>query len=102
MIFSKSEHFDETPFFKSGLTKYSSRFQIFIFQINGLGRFESGLMWSVHTKENIIISTFVDWSWFILSFASPMVQSLYLTCKKFKTQILIVTIRDNRKAGKSP
>ena len=71
---------------------------LFYFQINGLGRYETGLMWSVHTNRNIVISTIIDWTWFTISFAFPMVQSLYLTCKKFKTQILIVTIRDNRKA----
>ena len=71
-------------------------------QTNALGNIYVGLWWSVKTDLNFMLSTLLDWSWFGISFVCPMVQSFYLNWrdrKKFNTQILNITIRDNKKAN---
>jgi len=72
-----------------------------VFQTNALGNIYVGLWWSVKTDLNFMLSTLLDWSWFSISFVCPMVQSFYLNWKdrkKYNTQILNITIRDNKKA----
>ena len=73
-------------------------------QTNALGNIYVGLWWSVKTDLNFTLSTILDWTWFGISFACPLLQSIYLTCKdrkkgEYRTHILNITIRDNRKAN---
>ena len=74
-------------------------------QTNALGNIYVGLWWSVKHELNpwnFTLSTILDWTWFFFSFVCPLLQSIYLTCKdrkKFKTQILNITIRDNKKSN---
>ena len=70
-------------------------------QLNALGDYQKGLWWTVDSYPNPIFSTIVDWTWFTLSFAFPLLQSFYLTLKDrktYKTQILNIKITDNRKS----
>jgi len=48
-----------------------------IFQINALGIWEHGWFLYVHDPKYVIVATMIDWTWFVLSFISPIVESAY-------------------------
>ena len=46
-------------------------------QINALGIWEHGWFLYVHDPKYVIVATMIDWTWFVLSFISPIVESAY-------------------------
>ena len=58
-----------------------------------------GLWWDVRGDSFILIGDiFANHLSFILNILFPLIQSQYLSCKRFKTHSLIITITDNKDA----
>ena len=57
-----------------------------------------GLMWQVHSRENIIFSGFVEWTFRLSALVATLCQSGYLYFRHFRTHHIIFSVRDNKQA----